>query len=283
MSYKHARENLSASVNPTATDDRSKGYFVGSKWVNVSSDESFICIDSTISAAIWNKTSHTAHDRLGFTFAPTSNGQFDALGWYETTDSAVVINSGSPATPTIPGYHSHYVLNVSAWSGGTVNVTFTGTSVDEVDGSTTSDTEIIAVTGTGFYQTIKSWITAPVISVTGGDTLTTDIIRASYWDRGNVDFTLTGLRLEWSPDQPSWAVDFDIIVVNDDGSQNIVDNVAFTQASSPARGANGETGKYKRGDYNTPVSGAVKEGIILRFNNQSGIGSIYVEAQYSDI
>lgn len=56
--------NLSAVVDPTATDDSGSGYSVGSLWVNVSTDESFICLDDSVGAAVWKNTSIIDHTDL---------------------------------------------------------------------------------------------------------------------------------------------------------------------------------------------------------------------------
>jgi hypothetical protein len=47
------RHNLSATVAPASTDDRDKGYGIGSLWVNVSADDAYLCVDSTPSSAVW--------------------------------------------------------------------------------------------------------------------------------------------------------------------------------------------------------------------------------------
>lgn len=47
------QNKLDATANPTTTDDAGSGYAVGSLWVNVTADYSFICVDATASAAVW--------------------------------------------------------------------------------------------------------------------------------------------------------------------------------------------------------------------------------------
>lgn len=42
-----------AVVDPTSADDETEGYEVGSIWVNVSSDLSFICVDALEDNAVW--------------------------------------------------------------------------------------------------------------------------------------------------------------------------------------------------------------------------------------
>lgn len=48
--YKH---NFTAIVGPTALDDSSLGYEVGSRWVDTASDTTYTCVDATVGAAQW--------------------------------------------------------------------------------------------------------------------------------------------------------------------------------------------------------------------------------------
>ena len=48
--------NLTATANPTITNDAGSGYAVGSVWINTSTDDCFVCTDATAGAAIWQKT-----------------------------------------------------------------------------------------------------------------------------------------------------------------------------------------------------------------------------------
>jgi hypothetical protein len=50
------QNNLSAVVDPTATDDSAAGYAVGSRWINVTDDQEFVCVDATATAAVWIET-----------------------------------------------------------------------------------------------------------------------------------------------------------------------------------------------------------------------------------
>jgi len=47
------KSKLDATVAPGATDDSGSGYAVGSKWVDVTADKAYVCVDSTASAAVW--------------------------------------------------------------------------------------------------------------------------------------------------------------------------------------------------------------------------------------
>src|SRR4051794_18595252 len=47
------KTNLAATADPAATDDSTKGYGVGSRWINTTAGTSFQLVDATASAAIW--------------------------------------------------------------------------------------------------------------------------------------------------------------------------------------------------------------------------------------
>lgn len=49
------KNNFAAAVNPDITDDSSLSYGVGSRWVNTLLDVSFVCLDSSVGAAIWRQ------------------------------------------------------------------------------------------------------------------------------------------------------------------------------------------------------------------------------------
>jgi hypothetical protein len=49
-----------ATVNPGPNDDIANSYTVGSKWVNLTTDEEFTCVDHTTGAAIWKSTTAQA-------------------------------------------------------------------------------------------------------------------------------------------------------------------------------------------------------------------------------
>ena len=52
-----ATANYSATSAPTVNDDSGDGYSIGSWWVNVTADEAYLCVDSTVGAAVWTKIS----------------------------------------------------------------------------------------------------------------------------------------------------------------------------------------------------------------------------------
>lgn len=53
--YAPGRRNNATNANPGSGDDESalKGYEKGSIWINTSTKNAFICVDSTVGAAVW--------------------------------------------------------------------------------------------------------------------------------------------------------------------------------------------------------------------------------------
>lgn len=49
--------NFAGTAAPTANDDSGDGYAVGSRWVDTTNDEAYICLDASVGAAVWVKSS----------------------------------------------------------------------------------------------------------------------------------------------------------------------------------------------------------------------------------
>ena len=47
------KDKLDATTAPTVDNDTTEGYGVGSKWVDVTNDKAYICVDNTDGAAVW--------------------------------------------------------------------------------------------------------------------------------------------------------------------------------------------------------------------------------------
>jgi predicted RNA-binding protein with PUA-like domain len=56
------QNNDTATTDPTATDDSSAGYEVGSTWTNITEDTEWTCVDATASAAVWKLTTLQSGD-----------------------------------------------------------------------------------------------------------------------------------------------------------------------------------------------------------------------------
>jgi len=53
------RDNLSAAAAPTVNDDSGDGYSIGSRWLDVTHDEEYVCLDATGGAAAWKQATNT--------------------------------------------------------------------------------------------------------------------------------------------------------------------------------------------------------------------------------
>lgn len=60
-------------TDPTVTDDSSGGWAVGSVWINTVSDETYRCVDNTIGAALWIKTTLSADELATIAFSGDSD------------------------------------------------------------------------------------------------------------------------------------------------------------------------------------------------------------------
>ncbi len=79
MAYDNALlSNLSASVAPTVTDDNTKGYAVGSIWINTAGNAVYTCTNSGTGVAVW-----------------TQGGTGDVMGPASATDNAVTRFDGT--------------------------------------------------------------------------------------------------------------------------------------------------------------------------------------------
>jgi len=86
------KSNFTATASPSITDDSSAGYAVGSKWVDVTNDNVFELVDSTIGAAIWKKTNTEAN--LGFVPSATSGTVTSSSGVSAVLSVATNTNGG---------------------------------------------------------------------------------------------------------------------------------------------------------------------------------------------
>ncbi|MDQ3803274.1 MAG: hypothetical protein M3416_05405 [Acidobacteriota bacterium] len=49
------KSNLAASAAP-ANEDSGDGYAVGSVWIDTTADDAYVCLDASVGAAVWKKT-----------------------------------------------------------------------------------------------------------------------------------------------------------------------------------------------------------------------------------
>jgi len=122
----------SAPLDPTMIDDADDGYRVGSRWINTLTQEEWLCLDATPSAAVWVQTGG------GGGGGPLALGG-DLAG---STDNAEVLQV-RPAGTTTLGYDGSGRLE-------TVTVAGRGTKTLTYDGSG----RLTGVVGTGIYSSL---------------------------------------------------------------------------------------------------------------------------------
>ena len=189
--------NLTATANPTITNDTGSGYAVGSVWINISTDECFVCTDATAGAAIWQKTVFeyansikplvTNTVDLGTSSLKYKDLYIDGTAYIDdlniinqTTFAGLVVAGSLTASGTV-------TINTADINGGAID----GTAIGATTPSTVVGTTITASTGftgnlTGnvtyssgtptstFYNvTVNGTLNAPNSNITGNITATT--------------------------------------------------------------------------------------------------------------
>lgn len=103
------KDNIAATTAPTVNDDAGDGYSPGSNWVDTTNDKVYVCVDSTIGAAIWNQysgtgtpsgiTQLTGHVTAG----PGSGSQAATIASGVITDTMVAAanKDGTTSTPSL--------------------------------------------------------------------------------------------------------------------------------------------------------------------------------------
>ena len=71
--------NLSATAPPTVNNDVDEGYTVGSTWVDTTNNITYICLDNTDGAAVWQQSSN----------AGVVGARVDAVSWADDADDFI--------------------------------------------------------------------------------------------------------------------------------------------------------------------------------------------------
>ncbi|HBO9768540.1 TPA: DUF2793 domain-containing protein [Pseudomonas aeruginosa] len=86
------KHNLTATTDPTSTDDTSQGYSILSKWLNTTTKELYFCVDTTAGAAKWEQATLTIDD-LGTAAMSNVGSSANNLPTVSTVQSLI---SGQP-------------------------------------------------------------------------------------------------------------------------------------------------------------------------------------------
>lgn len=91
--------NYSSTSNPTVSDDSSRGYGLGSVWINLVTGAAFICVDDDLGAAVWTSTTEAAagwNGNINSTDFSTGN---DVASVLQDADQVVIGDSSDSDNP----------------------------------------------------------------------------------------------------------------------------------------------------------------------------------------
>lgn len=75
------KKRTSTTTDPTVNDDGVAGYAVASRWYNTTSDEEFVCLDSSTGAAVWKSTTATGETMQSANAAGAVPVDGDVAAW----------------------------------------------------------------------------------------------------------------------------------------------------------------------------------------------------------
>lgn len=154
--------NLGATTDPTVSDDSSAGYSIGSRWVNTSTANEFVCLEDGVGAAVWKTTTSVGgggggSDQYDAIVDITGNGDYTSIvAAFNAGHQSVYVRKGTyveTANIVIP---NHGALIGEAL--GLTNIVFSGAFSVKVDGSggtkltagtISASTDSATVTGSG--------------------------------------------------------------------------------------------------------------------------------------
>jgi hypothetical protein len=146
------RKNTVTTTNPTTGDDSADGFRPGSRWLNLTGAEEFVCLDATVGAAVWASTTAVGSGTVPDGTDPGDLLVWDGAAWdvlpIGVDDEVLIADSGETlGTRWGSGGSASDVVQVSSGMG---SVTIPGLkgSPDAVPGSPSSyDDEFEALSG----------------------------------------------------------------------------------------------------------------------------------------
>ena len=130
------KQKLDATAAPGATNDTSEGYAVGSKWVDVTADKVYFCLDATEDAAVWQEVGAGGYTNLTSFVSQTawrlfySNADGDVTELALGTDGQVLTSTGAstaPAFESLPVLYKTIYIDAGAMVPATTTPAATGT------------------------------------------------------------------------------------------------------------------------------------------------------------
>jgi hypothetical protein len=124
--------NLAATTAPTADDDNTLGYSVGSRWHDTTGSASYVCLSAATGAAVWKSTtaaaSATIDQAIPFAKVNSKSDSYVTVGCFVFRGSSVM---GTPSS-------IHAIAGVqvaSGYSARVYDVTNSQTICEKVQGS----------------------------------------------------------------------------------------------------------------------------------------------------
>lgn len=170
------KQNFTATVAPSVTNDSADGYSVGSQWVNTADGTSYVCVSATNGNAVWNSNGT----------GQSITSYFDKSSIVSYTNSTIYVQSGVSITPASGTYNIIATVTFScSTNNGSIALALA------VAGTVINESQIVmrqsqSTTGTTQY----------IVTVNGSQTVT--LMYMKYSGTGNVRLNsknLIGLKL----------------------------------------------------------------------------------------
>jgi hypothetical protein len=153
------QSKMDATSAPTVNDDSGQGFQVGSRWINVTLDKEYVCLDATASAAVWTET----------TAGAAGGGQTDTVA-----GSNGITNTGDNVDAVLAPTYGSSANTICQGNDSRLNGPSSDIATATAQHSTTSTTDILAngMTLTPASGTYMVWFTGTYDnSVKGNDVI----------------------------------------------------------------------------------------------------------------
>jgi hypothetical protein len=129
-------DNLAATTNPTVNDDSGDGYDTFSIWINTVTDDAFMCVDPTVTAAVWQQLTGTSFGGSGVDNGFQSIPTFFSPGFPgDSSNQALSTTTARVGLFEIPADMNVARVSISVQAAGAAGATVT-VAIYSMDGQT---------------------------------------------------------------------------------------------------------------------------------------------------
>ena len=232
--------NLIATTNPLVSSDSSAGYAVGSRWINVTLDTEYVCVDASVGAAVWRRTDiNNTTDIVEGTNLFYTESRVSA-------NSSVAASTAHSARTDNP--HSVTKTQVGLSNVANLKVNLTATTNPTVNDDTTAGYEIgsrwfnttllqeyvlmSSTTGAAVWKTTtREYDQVRVESSTNSATY---VVAGTYLYRGAAHRTIKSIRVIAAHATATSGYTFDVRVIDYDNSGAVLAEVTGLSGTSKA-------------------------------------------------